>query len=239
METKKSKKADLEAGRGKRLALGLAVALAVFLAVLNLPFHTGGWDDADEDWTEQDEDLDLKALLTHNEGEVAMDMKKADVADRLKTVPSASEESPEELDRQAEGDKDDGVQLAASDPEDNGAAQDIAPPGTAPGDNPLDFHVVEDLPQFPGGPVALMRWLSSNLTYPASARQRKVQGKVVAQFVVNRDGSLTDFKIVQSLDGSCDREAMRVLRLMPKWKAGVQHDKPCRTLVAIPIVFKL
>lgn len=239
METKKSKKADLEAGRGKRLAFGVVVALAVFLAVLYLPFRTGGGDDVDEDWTEQAEDLDLKALLAHNDEEVAMDLKKPDLTDQLKVVPDAGEESPTELDRQADGDKDDGAQLATSDPDANDEASAIVPPATDLSDNPLDFHVVEDLPQFPGGPTALMRWLSSNLKYPASAQQRKVQGKVVAQFVVNRDGSLTDFKIVKSLDVSCDREAMRVLRLMPKWKAGVLHDKPCRTLVAIPIVFKL
>ena len=106
-------------------------------------------------------------------------------------------------------------------------------------DNPLKFRVLEDLPQYPGGPIELVRWLTKNLRYPTSAKVRKVEGKVVAQFIVNADGSLSDFKIVKSLNDACDREALRVLRLMPRWKAGVQNDKPCRTVVAIPIVFKL
>ena len=99
--------------------------------------------------------------------------------------------------------------------------------------------MLEDLPQYPGGPIELVRWLTKNLRYPASAKVKKVEGKVVAQFIVNADGSLSDFKIVKSLNDACDREALRVLRLMPRWKAGVQNDKPCRTVVAIPIVFKL
>ena len=104
---------------------------------------------------------------------------------------------------------------------------------------PLDFRVVQDLPEYPGGPVAFMKWLTKNLRYPKAAQQQKVQGKVVAQFVVAADGSITELKITQSLHPLCDREALRVLQLMPKWKPGVQNDKPCATMVAIPIVFQL
>ena len=85
----------------------------------------------------------------------------------------------------------------------------------------------------------MMKWLTRNLRYPNSAKQRKVQGRVVAQFIVNTDGSLSDISIVQPVESTLDREAMRVLRLMPKWKAGQQYGKPCRTMVCIPIVFKL
>ena len=105
--------------------------------------------------------------------------------------------------------------------------------------NPLNFHVVEDLPQFPGGAVEFMKWLTKNLRYPASARIRKIQGKVVAVFYVEKDGSITGINITQSLSAECDREALRVLRMMPAWQPGIQNDKPCRTKVCIPIVFKL
>ena len=84
-----------------------------------------------------------------------------------------------------------------------------------------------------------MKWLTKNLHYPSSAQQRKVQGKVVAQFIVNTDGSISDIEIMKSVDASLDREAVRVLRLMPNWKPGQQDAKPCRTQVCIPIVFKL
>ena len=98
---------------------------------------------------------------------------------------------------------------------------------------------MEDLPQFPGGAVELMKWLTKNLRYPASARNQKVQGKVVAVFYVEKDGKVTGAKITQSLSTDCDREALRVIRMMPDWTPGIQNDKPCRTKVCIPIVFKL
>ena len=104
---------------------------------------------------------------------------------------------------------------------------------------PLDFRVVEDLPQFPGGAVEFMKWLTKNLKYPAVAQQRKVQGRVVAQFIVNQDGTVSDIQVVERLSNECDREALRVLRMMPKWQPGVMNAKPCRTKVCIPIVFKL
>jgi len=104
---------------------------------------------------------------------------------------------------------------------------------------PVDFRVVEDLPQFPGGAVAFMKWLTKNLKYPQAAQRRKVQGRVVAQFVINKDGSISDLELVEKLDPHCDREALRVLRMMPKWKAGLMDAKPCRTKVCIPIVFHL
>ena len=104
---------------------------------------------------------------------------------------------------------------------------------------PLDFRVVEDLPQFPGGAVEFMKWLTKNLKYPAVAQQRKVQGRVVAQFIVNQDGSVSDIQVVERLSTECDREALRVLRMMPKWQPGLMNAKPCRTKVCIPIVFKL
>jgi protein TonB len=105
--------------------------------------------------------------------------------------------------------------------------------------NPLNFRVVEELPEFPGGATELMKWLTKNLRYPVTAQQRKVQGKVVAQFIVNTDGSISNIELVTRVDPSLDREALRVLRMMPQWKAGKQNDKPCRTQVCIPIVFKL
>ena len=103
----------------------------------------------------------------------------------------------------------------------------------------ISFRIVEDLPQFPGGPVELMKWLTRNLKYPRQAEQRKLQGNVVAEFIVNKDGSITDVAIVKSLDPACDREVLRVLRMMPRWTAGIQNDQPCRTKVCIPVVFHL
>ena len=104
---------------------------------------------------------------------------------------------------------------------------------------PVDFRVVEDLPQFPGGAAEFMKWLTKNLKYPAQAQQQKVKGRVVAEFIVNTDGSVSDLALVEHLNAACDQEVLRVLRMMPKWQAGVMNAKPCRTKVCIPIVFNL
>ena len=90
-----------------------------------------------------------------------------------------------------------------------------------------------------GGAVEFMKWLTRNLRYPLAAERQKIEGRVVVQFVVERDGSITGLKVVQPAHPYLDREAMRVMNTMPKWTAGMQNDRPCRTMVCIPVVFKL
>ena len=82
------------------------------------------------------------------------------------------------------------------------------------------FDVVEQMPSFPGGPQALMQWLSENVRYPVVAQENGVQGRVVVSFVVERDGSITDLKVVRSADPSLDKEAARVVKSMPRWIPG-------------------
>jgi protein TonB len=79
----------------------------------------------------------------------------------------------------------------------------------------------------------------SNLKYPVYAQQRKIQGKVMVSFIVNKDGSVADIKVLKSVNPYLDAEALRVMKMMPKWKPGQEKGKPCRTMIAIPVVFKL
>ena len=106
-------------------------------------------------------------------------------------------------------------------------------------DNPLNFQVVEALPEFPGGMSAFVQWLTKNLKYPVTAQRARKQGTVLVAFIINKDGSTTAHKIVKSAAPELDREALRVVRMMPKWKPGEDRGKPCRTYFCIPIVFKL
>lgn len=115
----------------------------------------------------------------------------------------------------------------------------ISPVAVDNNDNPLNFQVVERLPEFPGGMVEFMKWLTKNLRYPVLARQQNIQGKVIVAFIINRDGSITAQKVVKSVSPELDREALRVLRIMPRWKPGEDHGKPCRTYFSIPINFKI
>jgi protein TonB len=125
-------------------------------------------------------------------------------------------------------------------------AEDIVPEAPEPQvqesdseDKPIDVRIVEQLPEFPGGMTMFVQWLTKNLKYPEAARSQKLQGRVVVSFIINKDGSISDMKIARSVNPLLDREAMRVMRLMPRWKAGVQNNEPCRTMMAIPIVFQL
>ena len=102
------------------------------------------------------------------------------------------------------------------------------------------FVVVESMPEFPCGQDSLFRYLSANVKYPVIAQENSIQGKVICQFVVNKDGSITDVEIIRSAgDPSLDEEAVRVVRSMPKWKPGKQRGKPVRVKYTIPIKFSL
>lgn len=101
------------------------------------------------------------------------------------------------------------------------------------------FDVVEQMPAFPGGPAALMQYLSSHVKYPAVAEENGISGRVTVQFVVERDGSVTDVKTMKSVDPSLDREAERVVKSMPKWIPGKQNGSPVRVKYFVPVVFRL
>jgi len=100
------------------------------------------------------------------------------------------------------------------------------------------FEVVEQMPSFPGGDAALMQFLSKNIKYPVVAEENGIQGRVIATFVVERDGSITDVKVVKSVDPSLDKEAVRVLKSMPKWIPGKQNGSNVRVKYTVPVTFR-
>lgn len=101
------------------------------------------------------------------------------------------------------------------------------------------FMVVEKMPEFPGGMQELIKYLEDNLKYPKSAQDKKIQGRVIVQFVVEKDGTPTEFKVLRSVDPDLDKEALRVLGKMPKWKPGMQKGQVVRVKFTIPVTFKL
>ena len=101
------------------------------------------------------------------------------------------------------------------------------------------FTVVEQMPMFPGGDAALMGYLRDNIHYPTVAAENGVQGRVVVGFVVERDGSITDVNILRSVDPSLDREAMRVVKSMPRWTPGKQNGSAVRVKYQVPVTFRL
>lgn len=101
------------------------------------------------------------------------------------------------------------------------------------------FDVVEQMPQFPGGDAALFEYLSTHIKYPTIAEENGVQGRVIVTFVVERDGSITDVKVVKSVDPSLDKEASRVVAGMPKWIPGKQNGSAVRVKYTVPVTFRL
>ncbi len=100
-------------------------------------------------------------------------------------------------------------------------------------------YTPEKRPEFPGGTDALFKFLSNNLKYPSDAKKEGIQGRVICQFVVNKDGSISDIQVLRSVYPSLDLEAVRVISIMPKWEPGVQNGEKKRCKFKLPIVFKL
>lgn len=101
------------------------------------------------------------------------------------------------------------------------------------------FSVVEQMPSFPGGMGAMMQYLSSNIKYPKEAEKKGIQGRVLLSFIVQTDGSITDVRISKSVDPSLDKEAIRVVKSMPKWIPGRQNGEPVRVKYTFPVTFRL
>ena len=101
------------------------------------------------------------------------------------------------------------------------------------------FDVVEQMPEFPGGQEELMKFLQTNVKYPKEATDKGIQGRVIVSFVVKSDGSITDAEVVRSVNPLLDAEALRVVKLMPKWKPGMQSGKVVNVKYNIPVVFRL
>ena len=220
--------------------VGLVVALSLFLVALEFSSQ-GGIPEAGEDLLDDvSQDIEMMPAV-HRDDMVAAapSGSRASVSDEInvvdKSVKDAKESNPL-------ADKEALKRLLGVGFGDVAAVSDVKLQPTTVNvdeDNPLNFQVVERLPEFPGGMSAFVQWLTKNLKYPLTAQRAKRKGTVLVSFIVNKDGSIADRKVVKSVSPELDREALRVLRLMPKWKPGEDHGQPCRTYICIPIVFKL
>lgn len=232
MEVKKSRGADLENLRVQGFLVGLIVVLAALFVALEWNSNDSGWA-----FFEADDDLEAEMELS------PLKREKDEIPMMLPQEPKVEQPKSEQL-RLVDEDVDltfepEPVERPEEQKDQKEAEEQDKPEVVDMYNEPVDFRVVEDLPQFPGGASEFMKWLTRNLKYPPSAQRKQIRGKVVAQFVVNTDGSVSDLELTERLEASCDREVLRVLKMMPKWQAGVMNAKPCRTKVCIPIVFNL
>lgn len=226
--------------------MGLVLALSIAYAALEYTDNpSGGKADAD---MLDDIDPDLNLLPKPKKNDMLMaaqplpskpKTEKLDIveetAEQLKKLNAITEKRT--LGSDDEDNKDnDADKGKKTDPD---APPTIPPVAVDEDDNPLNFRIVEQLPEYPGGMAALVQWLTRNIIYPQEARKHNIQGRVVVSFIINADGSLSDIHLTKTAHFLLDREALRVAKLMPKWKPGIANNKPCRTLFAIPIEFKI
>ena len=101
------------------------------------------------------------------------------------------------------------------------------------------YQIVEEMPKFPGGEEAMFKFISENVKYPQEAKDKNIAGRVFVNFVIEKDGSVDEVKVLRSIGGGCDEEAVRVVKSMPKWTPGKQKGKPVRVSYIMPFVFKL
>lgn len=244
MEVKKTHSADLESSRSTRFLLALVMVLSVLFVAL--------------EWTSSDSEGDFhfdmpKDIAPDPDMIPAMapqEDKGKDATPTTTTKPTVSDKAKEvetnikieAIDRttaDAENQGNGSAQTANTNSQQEDMTQALQPVAVDENADKMKLRVVEELPQFPGGPVELMKWLTRNLVYPPQAKSRNIEGEVLVSFVVAKDGTVTAPKVAQSAHPLLDAEALRVIKMMPKWKPGTEKGKPTRAMVAIPIVFKL
>ena len=227
MEVKKSPKADLEGKKTTNLLIGAIMILAILFV---------GFE-----WSERDK-------------KVTTDTGIADVVFEEEIIPITEQEQPKQAPPPPEAPKveevleivenDADVQestIQASD--DTQAAVEVKYTPVEVEEEEVEeqqiFQVVEEMPEFPGGMGECMKFLGKNIKYPTISQENGVQGRVIVQFVVNRDGSIVDPVVVRGVDPYLDKEALRVISMMPKWKPGKQRGKAVRVKYTVPVMFRL
>ena len=228
MEIKKTPKADLENKKSTRLLVGYVIVLAfMFIAF---------------EWTKRDIKIDTSQAITDLvfEEEIIPITEQPEQA--APPPPPAAPPIAETL-TIVEDDADVEETTIATSEETNQAVEIKYVPVAVEEEEPEEqtiFEVVEQMPEFPnGGMAGLMQYLSKNIKYPTIAQENGTQGRVTVQFVVNRDGSIVDAKVLRGVDPYLDKEAIRVISSMPKWKPGMQRGKAVRVKYTVPVMFRL
>ena len=227
MEVKKSPKADLENKKTTNLLAGAII----ILAVLFVGFE---WSERDKKVTT---DTGIETVIFEEEIIPITEQEQPKQAPPPPEAPKV-EEVLEIMDNDSEVEE---STIQASD--DTQAAVEVKYTPVEVEEEEVEeqqiFQVVEEMPEFPGGMGECMKFLGKNIKYPTISQENGVQGRVIVQFVVNRDGSIVDPVVVRGVDPYLDKEALRVISTMPKWKPGKQRGKAVRVKYTVPVMFRL
>ena len=227
MEVKKSPKADLEGKKTSNLLIGAIMTLSV----LFIGFE---WSERDKKVTT---DTGIETLVFEEEIIPITEQEQPKQAPPPPEAPKV-EEVLEIMDNDSEVEE---STIQASD--DTQAAVEVKYTPVEVEEEEVEeqqiFQVVEEMTEFPGGMGECMKFLGKNIKYPTISQENGVQGRVIVQFVVNRDGSIVDPVVVRGVDPYLDKEALRVISTMPKWKPGKQRGKAVRVKYTVPVMFRL
>lgn len=225
MELKKSNKADLENKKGIFMQIGLVLTLGVTLYAFEYKTHA---EQVASLGTVQEQAIEEEIIpITRMVVQTPPPPPPPKVVEILNIVED-DVELEEELELESIDDSDEPIEIAPV----------IQQTAEATTDSEV-FIVVEQMPEFPGGVNAMRAYLAKNIKYPVVALENGLQGTVYVSFVVNQDGSIVDVNILRGVDSSLDKEAVRVVQSMPKWKPGRQGGKSVRVSYQVPISFKL
>lgn len=209
-------------------ATGLIVTVLSFVLIMEVPVIVT----AIEQQLEEDVEMDLD-LKPKDERDLIAAAQKVETMPKVAEQINKVDETTEAVEELPEPEP-----LPVDNPEIENV-EDEDPPINLNEDDPEVMRIVEELPQYPGGMVEFMKWLTATLKYPPVALQRKIQGTVIVSFIVNTDGSISNVKLEKKVNSYLDNEALRVVRLMPNWTPGKDHGVVCRSKIAIPIVFEV
>ena len=228
MEIKKTKKADLENKKSTWMLIGYVIILGVMFVAF--------------EWSKRDVKVDLSGALSDLVIEEEIDIPITEQPEEVTPPPPPPQEQVVEELTIVENDADvEETTIQASD--ETNKAVEVKYVEVEVEEEEVDeqeiFTVVEEMPSFPGGMGECMKFLSKNINYPSISQENGVQGRVIVQFVVNTDGSIVDPVVVRGVDPYLDKEALRVIKMMPKWSPGKQRNKPVRVKYTVPVMFRL
>ena len=235
MEIKKSDKANLDKQRRLNFMLWLVLALAMLFAALEFTTRPAGLSEDDKMLDDLPDELNMTPVVEQKD----MISATGNAGTPSKAITQKVQEVPNTVATQEISPVTSKLVIGNGEGITRQADVTEALPQVPITKDSVVLKTVEQLPEFPGGIVQFMKWLTRNLRYPPIAQSQRIQGKVVVSFIINKDGSIASPTIVQSVDPVLDREALRVVKMMPRWKPGLQNGKPCRTMFAIPVNFQL
>lgn len=235
MEIKKSDKANLDKQRRSNFMLGLVLALAMLFAALEFTTRPAGLSEDDKMLDDLPDELNMTPVVEQKD----MISATGNAGTPSKAITQKVQEVPKTVATQEISPVTSKLVIGNGEGITRQADVTEALPQVPITKDSVVLKTVEQLPEFPGGIVQFMKWLTRNLRYPPIAQSQRIQGKVVVSFIINKDGSIASPTIVLSVDPVLDREALRVVKMMPRWKPGLQNGKPCRTMFAIPVNFQL